>query len=189
MAQERTQDNAECFFNWVSSPPLHCSYLQCINFYLIQEPVLFTFFVAEALSSGQLEKKVPPPVSEGKIQGSPLDTQMLQPAALPSSSQRRISEPSMFESPRNIGSRAALGLLRTMQRQEARHQHSTDTTYSQPMGSDKYLYGVLYGCVLMLLYKHSWFLQLCPVPIFVYIVKHTGVCSSRKVLLATAFEA
>ncbi|PNF24150.1 Transmembrane protein 245 [Cryptotermes secundus] len=129
---------------------------------------------AEALSSGQLEKKGPTPVSEGKIEGSSIDTQMSQPAALPSSSQRRISEPSPFESPRNMGSRAALGLLKTLQWQEARHQHSTDTTYSQPMGSDKYLYGVLYGCVLMLLYKHSWFLQLCPVPIFVYIVKHTG---------------
>jgi hypothetical protein len=27
----------------------------------------------------------------------------------------------------------------------------------------------------MLLYKYSWFLQLCPIPIFIYIVKHTGV--------------
>jgi hypothetical protein len=93
----------------------------------------------------------------------------------------------MLEPPKNMGSRATLDLLTALQQQETRHQLGTDTAYSQPMDSDKYLYGVLYGCVLMLLYKHSWFLQLCPVPIFVYIVKHTGMCSGRKILLPTAF--
>jgi hypothetical protein len=136
---------------------------------------------------GQLEKKGPTSAFEEEIRGSSIDTQMSEPAALRPSCQRRISEPSTLESPKNTGSRVSVDLLTALQQQETRRQQSTDTAYNQPMGSDKYLYGVLYGCVLMLLYKHRWFLQLCPVPIFVYIVKHAGMRFGRKVLLATAF--
>ncbi|PSN37725.1 hypothetical protein C0J52_24152 [Blattella germanica] len=39
------------------------------------------------------------------------------------------------------------------------------------MESNMYIYGVIYGCVAMLLYKYSLFLQLCPIPIFIYFVK------------------
>jgi len=98
---------------------------------------------------------------------------------------RRVSEPLPSESPRNVGSRTNLDLLSAVRRREVRQQCSTGDTYSQPMDSDKYLYGVLYGCVIMLLYKHNWFLQLCPVPIFIYVVKHTGVCSSNRLLQMT----
>jgi hypothetical protein len=144
---------------------------------------LFIFFVAETLSSSQLEKEASTLNFEEEVQESYITTEVLQPTAIRSSSQRRISEPfpshAPSESPRNAGSRAALDLLTALQRQKARQQcrvkYDVGVKYSQPMGSDKYLYGVLYGCVIMLLYKHSWFLQLCPIPIFIYIVKHTGV--------------
>ncbi|KDR24460.1 transmembrane protein 245 isoform X2 [Zootermopsis nevadensis] len=136
----------------------------------------------ETSSSSQLEKEASTLNFEEEVRESCVATEVSQPVAIRSSSQRRISEPfpshAYSESPRNVGSRAALDLLTDLQWQKARQQCSTkygvDIKYSQPMGSDKYLYGVLYGCVLMLLYKHSWFLQLCPIPIFIYIVKHTG---------------
>jgi hypothetical protein len=145
--------------------------------------LLFTFFVVETLSSSQLEKEASTLNFEEEVQESYVATEVSQPAAIRSSSQRRISEPfpshTPSESPRNVGSRATLDLLTALQRQKARQQcsakYGVGVKYSQPMDSDKYLYGVLYGCVIMLLYKYSWFLQLCPIPIFIYIVKHTGV--------------
>ena len=119
---------------------------------------------------------------EKEVQDFSADTQVSQPAVVQSRSERRVSEPLPSESPRNVGSRATLDLLSAVRRQKVRHQCSTGDIHSQPMDSDKYLYGVLYGCVIMLLYKHSWFLQLCPIPIFIYVVKRTGVCSSDRLL-------
>jgi hypothetical protein len=116
---------------------------------------------------------------EKEIQELSAGTQVSQSAA-----ERRSSEPLLSESPRSMGSRATLDLLSALQRQKVRQQ-CTNGVYSQPMDSDKYLYGVLYGCVIMLLYKHSWFLQLCPVPIFIYLVKHAGVCSKKKCFITT----
>lgn len=118
---------------------------------------------------------------EKEVQEFSADTQVSQPAVVQSRSGRRVSEPLPSESPRNVGSRAILDLS-ALRRQKIRQQCSTGDIHSQPMDSDKYLYGVLYGCVIMLLYKYSWFLQLCPIPIFIYIVKHTGVCSSNRLL-------
>lgn len=118
--------------------------------------------------------------SEKEVQEFSADTQVSQPAVVQSRSERRVSEPLPVESPRNVGSRAALDLLSALRQQKVRQQCSIVDIHSQPMDSDKYLYGVLYGCVIMLLYKHSWFLQLCPVPIFIYVVKRTGVCSSNR---------
>jgi hypothetical protein len=146
-------------------------------------PVLFIFHVVEALSTGQLDKKVSKLEFDKEMQEFSADTQVSQPAAVRSSSERRVSEPLPSESPRNMGSRATLDLLSALRQQKVRQQCSARVMYSQPLDSDKYLYGVLYGCVIMLLYKHSWFLQLCPVPIFIYLVKHAGVCSSKKLLL------
>lgn len=113
------------------------------------------------------------------------DTQVSQPSVVQSRSERRVSEPLPSESPKNVGSRAALELLAALRQQKVRQQCSTGDIYSQPMDSDKYLYGVLYGCVIMLLYKHNWFLQLCPIPIFIYVVKRTGVCSCNRLLQMT----
>jgi hypothetical protein len=159
-----------------------------LKFSEIQKPlILLPFSAAEALSSGQLEQKGPTPTVEEEIKGSSMGPQMSQGAGVRPSSQRRISEPSMVESPKTVVSRVSVDLLTALQQQETRRQQSTDTACSQPMGSDKYLYGVLYGCVLMLLYKHRWFLQLCPIPIFVYTVKHTGMCSGRKVIVSNCF--
>jgi hypothetical protein len=145
--------------------------------------MLFAFVVAEELSSGQVEREASILSFKKEIQESSANTQVSQLDTIHSSSQRRVSEPFpphvLSEAPRNIGSRVALDLLTALRWQKAREQcsaqHGTSIMYSQPMGSDKYLYGVLYGCILMLLYKHSWFLQLFPIPIFIYIVKHTGV--------------
>jgi hypothetical protein len=139
-------------------------------------------YVDEALSTDQLDKKVSELEFEKEAQEFSGDTQVSQQAIVRSRSERRVSEPFPSGSSRNVGSRAALGLLSAQQRQTLRQQSSTGDMYSQPMDSDKYLYGVLYGCVIMLLYKYSWFLQLCPVPIFIYVVKHTGVCSSNRLL-------
>lgn len=136
----------------------------------------------EALSTDLLDKKVSKLEFEKKVQELSADTQVSQPAVVQSRSERRVSEPLPIESPRNVGSRAALDLLSAPRRQKVRQQCSAGDIYSQPMDSDKYLYGVLYGCVIMLLYKHSWFLQLCPIPIFIYVVKHTGVCSGNRLL-------
>ena len=124
---------------------------------------------------------------EKEVQEFSADTQVSQPAVVQSRSERRVSEPLPTESPRNVGSRATLDFLSALHRRKVRQQCSTGDIYSQPLDSDKYLYGVLYGCVIMLLYKYSWFLQLCPIPIFIYVVKHTGVCSSNR-LLQMAFE-
>jgi hypothetical protein len=152
----------------------------------IQEALLlFILFTVEALSIGHLEKKASTLNFKEEVQESSVDTKVSQTADIHSSSQCRVSEPfpsrTPSESPRSVGLRAALDLLRPLQQQKTRQQcstkHGVGIKYTQPMGSDKYLYGVLYSCVIMLLYKHSWFLQLCPIPIFIYIVKHTGVFS------------
>jgi hypothetical protein len=152
-------------------------------------PVLFICHVVEGLSTGQLDKKVSKLEFEKEMEEFSADTQGSQPAAVRSSSERRVSEPLPCESPRSMGSRATLDLPSALRRQKVSQQCSTGVMYSQPMDSDKYLYGVLYGCVIMLLYKHSWFLQLCPVPIFIYVVKHTGVCSSKKTFINYIFKA
>jgi hypothetical protein len=144
--------------------------------------LFFIFHVDEALSTDILDKKVSKLEFEKGVQELSADTLVSRLAAVQSRSERRVSEPLPSESPRSVGSRATLDLLSAPRRQKVRQQCSTGDIYSQPMDSDKYLYGVLYGCVIMLLYKHSWFLQLCPIPIFIYVVKHTGVCSSNRLL-------
>lgn len=141
--------------------------------------------VDEALSTDHLDKKVSKLAFEKEVQEFSADTQVSQPAIVQSRSERRVSEPFPPESPRIVGSRATLDLSSALRQQKVRQQCSTGDIYSQPMDSDKYLYGVLYGCVIMLLYKHNWFLQLCPIPIFIYVVKRTGVCSSNKLLQMT----
>jgi hypothetical protein len=124
-----------------------------------------------------LDKKVSKVEFEKEVQEFSADTQVSQPSVVQSRSEHLVSEPLSSESPRNVVARATLDLPSTL-----RQQSSTGDMYSQPMDSDKYLYGVLYGCVVMLLYKYSWFLQLCPIPIFIYVVKHTGVCSVNRLL-------
>jgi hypothetical protein len=144
--------------------------------------MFFIFHVDEALSTDQLDKKVSKVEFEKEVQEFSADTQVSQPAVVQLRSEHLVGEPLPSESPRNVGVRATLDLPSALRRQKVRQQSSTGDMYSQPMDSDKYLYGVLYGCVIMLLYKHSWFLQLCPIPIFIYVVKHTGVCSINRVL-------
>lgn len=40
--------------------------------------------------------------------------------------------------------------------------------------SSKYIYGVLWACLFMLMWKHTWIVHLLPIPIAVYFVKHIG---------------
>ena len=76
----------------------------------------------------------------------------------------RLEELRLDASPRKTGTRAALELDK-----------------SKPHESNMYIYGVVYACVAMLLYKHSLFLQLCPIPIFIYIIKHAGEFTLLKI--------
>lgn len=41
--------------------------------------------------------------------------------------------------------------------------------------SSKYIYGVLWACLFMLMWKHTWIVHLLPIPIAVYFVKHIGL--------------
>lgn len=128
---------------------------------------------SETLSSQQMKKETTGHEHEEELRGSASNTQPVM--TVRHSSHRRISEPfshTPSESSRSMDSRAALDLFTTMQQQKSRQQKSFAS--SESTGSDKYLYGVLYACFVMILYKNSWFLQLCPIPIFIYIVKHTG---------------
>nr|CAD7430971.1 unnamed protein product [Timema monikensis] len=51
---------------------------------------------------------------------------------------------------------------------------SMSMLFPHSLESDKYLYGVTWGCVLMLLWKYLWVLHLIPIPVSIYIFKHVG---------------
>lgn len=40
--------------------------------------------------------------------------------------------------------------------------------------SSKYIYGVIWSCVLMMIWKNLWIVQLLPIPIAIYFIKHLG---------------
>lgn len=45
--------------------------------------------------------------------------------------------------------------------------------------SSKYIYGVLWACSLVLIWKHMWIIHLLPIPIAVYLIKHIGMNARR----------
>lgn len=51
---------------------------------------------------------------------------------------------------------------------------SLDAPASDTGNSDKYMYGVLYCCVGMLLWKQKWILQILTLPIVYYVLKQIG---------------
>ncbi|KAK6635529.1 hypothetical protein RUM44_000781 [Polyplax serrata] len=51
--------------------------------------------------------------------------------------------------------------------------------------SSKYIYGVIWSCVLMMIWKNLWIVQLLPIPIAIYFIKHLGLYFGFWGLLST----
>ncbi|KAJ9599934.1 hypothetical protein L9F63_009762 [Diploptera punctata] len=81
------------------------------------------------------------------------------------------NQPVPLFSPASSGSRAVKTRALRLEELRSEQLEVSSTTHAE---SNMYIYAVLYACVAMLMYKHSLFLQLCPIPIFIYFVKHLG---------------
>ncbi|XP_043273507.1 transmembrane protein 245 isoform X2 [Venturia canescens] len=96
------------------------------------------------------------------------------------------SKPSNAGTPNSRGTISERYFLRKL---KAELRMSLDVPADDTGNSDKYMYGVLYCCTGMLLWKHKWILQILTLPIAYYVLKQIGRYFGFWATIIGKFEA